>query len=629
MSEGTLTVEAPKGNYGNTGGNGGGTRDTSYQGRGITILKPGDVEDGPFGRVIINSQGNIVMNGVIMTEENSSMFNYTQKNGLPASVRVLNSMINNLPPNFKPGNNAGSLGQAIADNLAVKQANGWATAGLTSSAAINQSISEAINKMLPTQAMPATSTASYKAVRDALNSLPGRLLKNAIEQVQNAWERAYESTPDSIKKTKTTGGSNGTTVTTMVKNPVKDKLSESTSQVKRDLQDAVAKKTAQEKAAQETALKERQGAQNARTNTVQAASLSGTKIATPDARDAYNAAATQAAAKEQTSKTASALAKARRKDADTAAAAAVQADKKFNDLQSKVFGMDIYRGKYGSYKTTTTGGSNGTTRTTFTDSGVSTLDLDKARKGAWDARQAADKLEADAVTSENAANKATKESFDAETRKQATKASLDAATTTNDGNLLQTANEILTGLGKDISEHISGEYQKQWKSVANAVGNFQGKSIRSYNDAMRSLNALLANPSLVIDSGDRNAIVNAYRAYDAKKLSVKYFAISKVFKITDWAQKSQTIGEAIAKGFETGNWKPLGLEIEALALSTLTSAAVLGLLALLLSASTLSALTVSAITVAGIIVMGILSAYIDAKLVDSLNNKLAELTIHK
>lgn len=202
MSEGTLTVEAPKGNYGNTGGNGGGTRDTSYQGRGITILKPGDVEDGPFGRVIINSQGNIVMNGVIMTEENSSMFNYTQKNGLPASVRVLNSMINNLPPNFKPGNNAGSLGQAIADNLAVKQANCWATAGLTSSAAINQSISEAINKMLPTQAMPATSTASYKAVRDALNSLPGRLLKNAIEQVQNAWERAYESTPDSIKKPK-------------------------------------------------------------------------------------------------------------------------------------------------------------------------------------------------------------------------------------------------------------------------------------------------------------------------------------------------------------------------------------------------------------------------------------------
>lgn len=72
------------GNSGGNGGNNGGAASTS-----VTILKPGDSHMTPWGKVTINAEGHGVMNGIIMTAENSSMVKESQY----SVVRVLNSLV--------------------------------------------------------------------------------------------------------------------------------------------------------------------------------------------------------------------------------------------------------------------------------------------------------------------------------------------------------------------------------------------------------------------------------------------------------------------------------------------------------------------------------------------------------
>ena len=623
MSDDSMTVTAPGGNYGGSGGNGnGGNKDTSYDKASVSVVKPGEVVDTPYGKIIVNARGEVTMNGIVMNEENSSMVSYKDQIG---SVRVLNSLISNPSSVVNPNAKGSAAMSAVNNNLALRLANSWASAGQISSVQINNSILDAVNNQLPSKNQSAVSTPSFKTLRDIMDTQPSRLQKNTAAQITNAWQRAYQTMPDKIPQTKTTGGSNGSSTTVMVNNAKKRKLAEALPQVSADIQKTLAQKQTTEADAKKAALNESKVAEKARQAGIDAAKISGAGLSTPDAQSSGDSAAKDSSARAQAATTAVSTASAMRQAADRTSGAAAQADKAFNDLQNKVYGMDVKDGKYGTYRTTSTGGSNGTTKTIFSDSGISIQQLDTARKHASDMRQAANKSEADAAAAEAAAGKATKSAYDAESRRQAAQASLTSARNKNDADILIKASEVISGAGKDIGEKLGAEYKSLYESLSGDIRNFQGKSIRSYNDAVKSLNAVLDNPSLKIKAADRDALVNAWNAVDANSFSQKYGYLSKSFKVADIALKVRAVTEKSVVGYKTGNWGPLMLEVESMVLAGVTTAAVMGLISIILGALPISTLAVTALTIAAIIAVAIITSAIDGEKAAALNNKVSEL----
>lgn len=87
-------------------GNNGGQGNTSSSNSTSTVMKPGESYLTPWGDVVINKDGLPVMNGVVMTEDNSSLVD----NPLGGVSRVLNSLISDMPSLFTgyTGNNNGN-----------------------------------------------------------------------------------------------------------------------------------------------------------------------------------------------------------------------------------------------------------------------------------------------------------------------------------------------------------------------------------------------------------------------------------------------------------------------------------------------------------------------------------------
>lgn len=73
-----------------------GDRDTSNSGRSVdvSVMQRSERYSTAWGDVVINAEGNAVMNGVVMTQDNSSLVHDPWTGGL---TRVLNSLINNTP----------------------------------------------------------------------------------------------------------------------------------------------------------------------------------------------------------------------------------------------------------------------------------------------------------------------------------------------------------------------------------------------------------------------------------------------------------------------------------------------------------------------------------------------------
>ena len=130
------------------------------------------------------------------------------------------------------------------------------------------------------------------------------------------------------------------------------------------------------------------------------------------------------------------------------------------------------------------------------------------------------------------------------------------------------------------------------------------------------------NPYLNIHKKDFPAIYKAIKAIDGKKLSDNLYKIGSTFKIADKFLKFDKIKSKVEEGFETGNWKPLVLEIEAMVLAGVASPIVLAFTSASLSVL-LSALAPTAIiTVSAIVFTGVITSFINAEFADVINNEL-------
>ncbi|EBC1279679.1 hypothetical protein G6T08_004908 [Salmonella enterica] len=183
--------------------------------------------------------------------------------------------------------------------------------------------------------------------------------------------------------------------------------------------------------------------------------------------------------------------------------------------------------------------------------------------------------------------------------------------------------EIASNMGDKIGEYLGDKYKAIAKEVADDIKNFQGKTLRTYEQTMESLNKILSNPAMKVNQGDKDALVNAWNSLNASDTANKLSNLSRAFKVADLALKVGKVREKSIEGYKTGNWGPLVLEVESWVLSGVTVGVAMGILGYVapVVAATVG-LPVTAITIAGIIGISYLASFIDDKMADKINNEI-------
>ncbi|CDZ86604.1 colicin [Citrobacter koseri] len=184
--------------------------------------------------------------------------------------------------------------------------------------------------------------------------------------------------------------------------------------------------------------------------------------------------------------------------------------------------------------------------------------------------------------------------------------------------------EIVSDMGEKVGVHLGEKYKAVAKEIANDIKNFQGKTLRTHEQTMASLNKILANPGMKINKGDKDALVNAWKSFKASDTAKKLENMSRAFKVADVALKVEKVREKSIHGYETGNWGPLMLEVESWVVGGLAARVALGLFSAILGSFLITLGTpVIAVDLAGIIIAASIAAWVsDDKVLDKLNNEV-------
>lgn len=195
--------------------------------------------------------------------------------------------------------------------------------------------------------------------------------------------------------------------------------------------------------------------------------------------------------------------------------------------------------------------------------------------------------------------------------------------------VITTSAEIISDAGEKISGKLGDKYKSLAQGVANDIRNFQGKKIRSFKDAMASLDVITKNPNMKLSQADKTAMVNALKHMDLTGVADRFKGLERAFVWSDRLLKAQKIRDGIVTGISTGSWQPLALEVEAMYLSGVTGTVALGIVTAIISfvAATFAipSVAVTALTVVAIIGIAIATSYIDAEKAKALNNAVTNL----
>jgi hypothetical protein len=135
-----------------------------------------------------------------------------------------------------------------------------------------------------------------------------------------------------------------------------------------------------------------------------------------------------------------------------------------------------------------------------------------------------------------------------------------------------------------------------------------GKKIRSYAEAMQTFEAVRTNPNARLSPQDTRAVVDALNALDKATYMDSVNKLAKGFGVTGKIVQAHSVIEKTVIGFRDGNWKPLILELESIALGAGAGAAVATLLAVFSPGFAASAIGIVAVGVAIATIASLLNA---------------------
>lgn len=232
----------------------------------------------------------------------------------------------------------------------------------------------------------------------------------------------------------------------------------------------------------------------------------------------------------------------------------------------------------------------------------------------------------DATERENAARRAAEEKARKEQEDMARQREKEAEEkSSNEKEVLIKASELVADMGDKLGEYLGDKFKAIAKEIADDIKNFQGKTLRSYDDAVDSLNKITANPAMKINKADKEAIVNAWRSLDAQDMANKIGSMGKAFKVADVAMKIEKFREKSIEGYTTGNWAPLMLEVESWVLSGMAASVAMALLGGVLSLFSPVGVPITAVTIVLIMLISILASKIDAEMAERINNQVIKM----
>ncbi|WP_139831481.1 MULTISPECIES: colicin-like pore-forming protein [unclassified Pseudomonas] len=174
----------------------------------------------------------------------------------------------------------------------------------------------------------------------------------------------------------------------------------------------------------------------------------------------------------------------------------------------------------------------------------------------------------------------------------------------------------------EANTYILEKYgEKLHQVVLDLQKDISGKKIRSYGEAMQTFEKVRNNPHARLSPQDTRAVVDALNALDKATYVDNVNRLAKGFGVTGKIVQAHSVIEKTIIGFRDGDWKPLLLEFESIALGMGA-----GMLVAIGAAKLLSAAVAS--SVLGIVAVGLLIALIasvlDAKNVETINTLILE-----
>jgi hypothetical protein len=189
----------------------------------------------------------------------------------------------------------------------------------------------------------------------------------------------------------------------------------------------------------------------------------------------------------------------------------------------------------------------------------------------------------------------------------------------NEKSLLLKASDIISSAGSEIASTLGAQFKAFSDELANDIKAFQGKTLRSYNDALTTLNSLTGNPALNFSAADKAAAANALKQINVKTIAQNLGGLAKCFTIADRLIKVDSIVEKTVEGIQTGDWSPLAAEVEAMAASGIAGGLALGVVTAFLGTMAAETTVVTAFSIVAIMFISVLTSYIDADLAHRVN----------
>lgn len=186
-----------------------------------------------------------------------------------------------------------------------------------------------------------------------------------------------------------------------------------------------------------------------------------------------------------------------------------------------------------------------------------------------------------------------------------------------------------TKLLAEVIRDITRKHSDELGEIAGKLSqNIKGRKIRNYQDAIASMEKFQNGRYFKLAQDDRNALADAVKAMDKRTLADNLGRLSAASGLLAKGFIVEVFFSKIEEGFRTGNWKPLMLEIEAMALSGVAAAAMtryIPYIVLGLAAHVPMLFPPAAAYAFAIFGIAILASLIDAELVDKFNNEIEGL----
>ncbi len=174
----------------------------------------------------------------------------------------------------------------------------------------------------------------------------------------------------------------------------------------------------------------------------------------------------------------------------------------------------------------------------------------------------------------------------------------------------------------DLSKSIAERYGQEYSKIAESLkANIKGKKVKNYAQAMALFERARVNPNLRINPADVQAMRKAWGAFNTQEFGNNLSRLARAFGVVSMTVNMSKVINETLRGYYTGDWGPLMLQVETITASMAASYAA-GFVAALgfTLIGMFVAVPVAVSTVGVALAIALAGAYVDTTVVEQINN---------